>query len=236
MPDRAARRPPSGAHPFRAAWLAAALALIAPAGARGEQTLGVTGGAALGLSQDVRVSEGSGPTRTVATTEGTGVAVGPLGGLTYTLWGANWGLQLEGLYWRTSVQADRPGGGEVRVDQERAVALLSVLGRLHLRDRGGAFGYLGAGVGVVVTGVSPGQTEVGPGVGALAGVALPLAGRLRLRLEARYLVTADVDAGTGSGLQAETSGHSAGNLGHLLFGPHLDAQFVPILIGLDWVF
>ena len=88
---------------------------------------------------------------------------------------------------------------------------------------------------MVWTDVSPGQSEVGPGVGALIGVAFPLGPRLRLRLEARYLVTADVDAGQ-SGLQAETSGNSQGNLGHVLFGPHLDTQFVPILVGLDWVF
>jgi hypothetical protein len=76
---------------------------------------------------------------------------------------------------------------------------------------------------------------VGPGVGALIGIALPLGPHLRLRLEARYLVTSDMEVGH-SGLQAETSGHSQGNLSKILFGPHLDTQFVPLLVGLDWIF
>ena len=213
-----------------------ALVTVTPWPARGEQTLGITGGGVFGLSQDVKAWQLDATGSTMEETQDTGVSAGPMGGLTYTLWGANLGVQVEGLYWRTVIDADRPGGGsQIQVDQDRVALLISVLGRLHFGERGGAYGYLGAGAAVVWTDVTPGQSEVGPGVGALLGVTFPLGPRLRLRLEARYLVTADVDAGH-SGLQAETSGHSQGNLGHVLFGPHLDTQFVPLLVGLDWVF
>jgi hypothetical protein len=57
-----------------------------------------------------------------------------------------------------------------------------------------------------------------------------------LRLETRYLVTPDVDAGGGPGVRAETSGTSGTNPAKLLFGPHLDTQLVPVLSGLDWMF
>jgi hypothetical protein len=224
--------------PFGVVALAAILVTATPWGAYAEQAFGITGGGVLGLSQDVRVWEfdATGQPVALVDTRDTGVSAGPMGGLTYTLWGANLGVQVEGLYWRTTVDADRPGSGsQVRVEQDRVALLISVLGRLHFGEPGGIYGYLGAGAAVVWTGINPGQSEVGPGVGALIGIAFPLGPRLRLRLEARYLVTADVDAGN-SGLQAEPSGNSEGNLGKVLFGPHLDTQFVPILVGLDWVF
>ena len=81
-------------------------------------------------------------------TQDTGLSAGPMGGLTYTLWGANWGVQVDGLYWRTTTDADRPGGGsQIQVDQDRVALLVSVLGRLHFGERGGMYGYLGAGAG-----------------------------------------------------------------------------------------
>ena len=170
-------------------------------------------------------------------TQDTGVSAGPMGGLTYTLWGANLGVQVEGLYWRTTspTRTERVAGRRSRWTRITSPLLISVLGRLHFGEPRGRVRLPRRGRrGGLDRWSVPGQSEVGPGVGALIGVAFPLGPRLRLRLEARYLVTADVDAGH-SGLQAETSGHSQGNLGHVLFGPHLDTQFVPLLVGLDWV-
>src|SRR6266550_1818080 len=83
----------------------------------------------------------------------------------------------------------------------------------------------------------PGQTNVVPGLGAILGVALPITSRLRLRAEARYLLTHDnMDPRNAHGLSTEVSGSRGPNPGRAVFVPHFDTEFVPLLIGLDYVF
>lgn len=220
------------------------LATGLPAPASAEWSLGVTGGLVLAPEQDIRVKEFGvdGRQTSAAETRGAGPEIGAIGGVSVTFWPdveSQVGLQLDAFYWSISPRAHRPppdAGDGRRVDQERVALLASVVGRLFLDEAEGPFLYLGVGAGAVRARVRPGGDDVGPGVAALAGVAIPVTERLRLRLEARYLVSGDVDARARPGLRAETSGGSRGNVGRFAFGPHLDTQFVPLLLGLDWLF
>jgi len=116
------------------------------------------------------------------------------------------------------------------------VLLVSLLGRVSFGEADAHFVYGGLGAGGVFLGVSPGQTTLERAVGALAGVAIPITTQLRLRTEVRYLLTHDVDPKPGRGTATEISGHRGENPGRALFGPHFDTQFVPVLVGLDYVF
>ena len=123
----------------------------------------------------------------------------------------------------------------MRVGQDRGAVLGSFTGRVFLDEQ--KFAYGGLGCGLVAIGVRPGQTNVVPGLGAILGVALPITSRLRLRAEARYLLTHDnMDPRNAHGLSTEVSGSRGPNPGRAVFGPHFDTEFVPLLIGLDYVF
>ncbi|MBI2468753.1 MAG: hypothetical protein HYV62_13220 [Candidatus Rokubacteria bacterium] len=216
---------------------------LVPLPVAAEITLGLTGGVAFVGEQDLKLVEGGADRETVSLTERRGVepSPGPLGGVTLTLWGTPWpwlGLQLDGLYWTTAAStAGTTPDARLTVDQTRTALLLSVLGRLPLDEGRGAFAYGGLGGGVIWSRVNPGgEEDLGAGVGLVGGVAVAVGPRVRLRVEVRYLVAPDVDARRRAGVQAETSGSSDGNPAHALFGPHLDTQFIPLLVGLDWVF
>lgn len=218
-----------------------ALALtLAPLPAAAELSLGLTGGLVLPGEQDVTLTRvGPGGERLAVERPGRDTRSGPLGGLTATWWpsaDSAWGLQLDALGWTTTVTlSDPPAGAPTRIRQSRAALLLSLLARLRLGAPDGAFAYGGLGGGLVATRLDPGASELGPGVGLLGGLAVPLTDRLRVRLEARYLLTSDVDAARRPGWGAETSGTATPLSGRALFGPHLDTRFLPLLLGLDWV-
>ncbi len=111
------------------------------------------------------------------------------------------------------------------------------MGRFLFAGLGGPFTYGGLGGGAVVTRVNPGETALDPGVGALGGLAIPVTPHFRVRAEVRYLVTHDVEAKARRGITTDVSGSRGdSNPGRALFGPHQDTQFVPLLIGLDFVF
>jgi hypothetical protein len=211
--------------------------VVAPTpNARGESSVGVTGGVTLSGDQDVKLVQPG-----VGSTESNDVraAPGPVGGGTASLWLTHFGLQVDGLYWGTSTPGVLPRSlKKVRIDQDRGAVLGSFTGRVFLGEPGDTFAYGGLGCGLVAIGVHPpGQTNVVPGFGALLGVALPMTSRLRLRAEARYLVTHDnIDPRNARGLSAEVSGSRGPNPGRAVFGPHFDTEFVPFLIGLDYVF
>ena len=202
---------------------------------RGESSVGVTGGMTLSGDQDVKIVQPR-----VGNTESRDViaAIGPLGGTTASLWLSHFGLQVDGLYWGTSTPGVLPGSLKtVRVRQDRGAVLGSFTGRVFLDEPGEKFAYGGLGCGLVAIGVHPGQTNVVPGVGALLGVAFPITSHLRVRAEARYLLTHDnIDPKGARGLSTEVSGSRGPNPGRAVFGPHFDTEFVPLLIGLDYVF
>jgi hypothetical protein len=201
----------------------------------GEPSIGATGGATLSGDQDVKITQPH-----IGSTESKDVvaAPGPVGGATGSLWFSHFGLQVDGIYWRTSTPGVLPGSlKKVRVGQDRGALLGSVLGRVFLDQSGDTFAYGGVGSGFVAIGVHPGQTNVVPGFGTLLGVAFPITSHLRLRAEARYLVTHDnIDPRNARSLSTEVSGSRGPNPGRAVFGPHFDTEFVPLLIGLDYVF
>jgi len=200
-----------------------------------ETSIGATGGVTLSGDQDVKIMQpGIGSTESndvVATT-------GPVAGATGSLWFSHFGLQGDAIYWRTSTPGTLPGSlKKVRVSQDRGAFLGSVLGRVFLDQAGDTFAYAGFGSGFVAIGVNPGQTNVVPSFGTLLGLALPITSSLRLRVEARYLLTHDnMDPKNARGLSTEVSGSRGPNPGRAVFGPHFDSEFVPLLIGFDYVF
>lgn len=223
------------------AWL---LLAFAPVPTAAEVSVGLTGGVVFAGEQDLKLAEHGADRQRVSLTERRGVdpSPGALGGLTVTAWGTPWpwlGVQLDALHWTTSATVD-PGGtagtATLTIDQTRTAVFASVLGRLVLDEARGTFAYGGLGGGLVRTRVSRGDEEVGAGLGLVGGVAVPVTPRIRLRVEVRYLVTPDVDASPRTGLRVDTSGSPDGNAAHVVFGPHLDTQFFPLLVGLDWVF
>jgi hypothetical protein len=200
---------------------------------RAESSLGLTGGLTFGGDQDIMIVDRNGS----ALSNDMRAAIGPVGGVTSTFWWSHFGLQLDALYWGTSAQAALPGSlKRVQVNQDRGAVLMSLMGRLSFGESRGPFAYGGLGGGFAVIGVDPGQTAVGPGVGALAGVAIPMTPHFRVRMEVRYLLTHDSDPKAGRGVSTEISGGRGLNPGRALFGPHLDTEFVPLLIGLDYIF
>src|SRR5262249_49917086 len=205
--------------------------VVAPASpARGESSVGVTGGVTLSGDQDVNLVQPR-----VGSTEAHDVsaAPGPVGGTTASLWLTHFGLQVDGLYWGTSAPGVLPRSLKtVRINQDRGAVLGSFTGRVFLDEPGEKYAYGGLGCGVVAIGLHPpGQTNVVPSFGALVGIALPMTSRFRLRVEARYLLTHDnMDPRNARGLSAEVSGSRGPNPGRAVFGPHFDTEFVPLLI------
>src|SRR5206468_12891172 len=129
-----------------------------------EPSVGLTGGLTLSGHQDVTlVNSGQGvESRDVS------AAVGPVGGMTGTLWLGHFGLQLDGLYWRTSAPARLPGSLKtVQVSQDRGAMLTSLMGRVFLDESGRTFAYGGVGGGPVRLRGNPGQTAAPPGTAGM---------------------------------------------------------------------
>lgn len=212
--------------------LAAGFALAWTIPAQAESSVGLTGGLTFAGDQDIMIVDRIGSARS----NDVSAAIGPVGGVTPTFWWHHFGFQLDALYWGTSAAAVLPGSlKRVQVNQDRGAFLMSLMARLRLQP-GGPFAYAGLGSGFAVIGVGPGQTSVQPGVSALAGFAIPVMQNFRIRTEVRYLLTHDSDPKAGRGISTEVSGGGGANPGRAVFGPHFDTQFVPLLIGLDYVF
>lgn len=226
----------------RARWIGGIVLIAAvastggtPSPARGETTAGPTAGAALGGDQDLGLNVIGGPKAGRRVVQhGMTASTGLLAGLAVTHWPESWrwfGVGVEGLFLDTPVRTRR--GQDVA--QTRSVMLVDLLGR-HRIGSGGVFVYAGPTGGFAYTTVRRGGDAVGPAVGALSGVAVPLIPNLRLRFEVQYLVTHDVDFARTHHDRVDVSGDRRNNPANAIFGPHLDTQFLPLRVGLDWVF
>src|SRR2546430_9149305 len=152
--------------------------------ARGESSLGVTGGLTPSGDQDGKIVEPR-----VGSTESHDVraALGPVGGTTASLWLTHFGLQVDGLYWGTSTPGVLPRSLKaVRVGQDRGAVLGSFTGRVFLDGPGEKFAYGGVGCGLVAVGVHPGPTNVVPALRALLRGAPPIPSRPRPPAQAPY--------------------------------------------------
>lgn len=211
-----------------------------PRGARAELSLGLTGGMVFGAEQAVTITTYApgGTVESVVSRDRVPVNPSGIGGLTLTYWldpASAWGVQAEGLYWASSLST-RSATRHFKVDETRAALLVTILGRFLLEGPGSAYFYGGLGGGLVYSRVSPGGDDFGPGVQALAGFAMMATPNIRLRFEVRYLVAPDVEPGKRSAFVAQTSGSGSANPARRIFGSRLDTQFVPVTIGVDWVF
>jgi hypothetical protein len=207
-----------------------------PSAARAELAAGMTAGAALAGNQDF-VLNFFGPERTGIRRIEHDVPVsnGALAGLTLTDWPDAWrwfGAGVEGLFWNTP--ASMRQGRQIDVSQTRAAMLVSILGRYP--SGAGIFVSGGLSGGWAYTTVRHGSDKLGPAVGASTGIAIPVTATLRLRAETQYLATHDADSARSRSSRVDTSGSARGNPARAIFGPHLDTQFLPLRVGLEWVF
>jgi opacity protein-like surface antigen len=228
----------TGARALAIALLAAA-ALGWPGSARAELSAGFTGGLVFGSEEvTVKTYAPTGELDSVTPRERVSVNPGGIGGFTLTYWldpASPWGVQAEAIYWANSLSTRGPIRRFV-VDETRVGVLVTALGRYLLQGPGGPYVYGGIGGGLVYSRVSPGGDDYGPGIQALMGIGMMVTPNIRLRLELRYLVAPDIDPNRRHGDVAQTSGGGTANPAQKIFGGKLDTQFIPLMIGLDWVF
>jgi len=230
-----------------------ALWLGSSAPAAAEIMLGLTGGLVIPGDQDLVFQEypedgGFPATDRVIGQKDVDESLGPLVGATVTAWG-DWSflryfaLQLEPMYWSMQAKgAPSPPAPRFTVHEQRVAVFFSVLARLPVYPEPGrfsgtgrdSFAYLGAGLGPVHSSVSHGASSWDLGYQLLAGVSIPVVSKLRVRLEGRYILAADVDtiSRDSPGWRVDTSGFRRG------FTPnrYTDTQFIPLLVGVDWRF
>ncbi|MFQ5915632.1 MAG: hypothetical protein ACE5JS_20875 [Nitrospinota bacterium] len=172
---------------------------------------------------------------------------GPFGGLSFTAWGDDGllqylALQVEGMHWYISADpAPAPPAPDFTVGQYRLAFFFSALGRLPLYPSLGRFsssaknvlfGFAGVGGGPIYTSIQHGNSEWGLGFQLLGGFSIPVVSKLRIRLEARYILAPDADNPPREGWRVDTSGSP----GEFRWNKHLDTRFIPVLIGFDWIF
>lgn len=228
--------------------------LLGGSPAAAEITVGINGGFVIPGDQDLSFKEyptdGGQPSNSqIASQKRVTPSVGPLVGVQATAW-APWsflryfGLQGDALYWHTSAKGQPgPPAPNFTVSQDRIAFFGSLVARVPVYPELGTFSpevgkdwfvYGGAGLGPAYGRVSHGSSDWNPAYQFLGGISVPLYSQLRLRVEARYLVTSDVDTTPkdGPGWRVDVSGTRSG----LAPDRHKDTRFVPVIFGLDWRF
>lgn len=225
--------------PPRWVLLACALAAFAVP-LRAEIGLGLLGGAIWPGGQDIKARElGAGGVLLAEATD-TDLRGSPGGfvALAATGWASarrGLGARVVLMAWETDFELNQTAtlANRKTLEESFQAGFLFVLGRLPL-DKRGTFLYAGPGGGVAYERIKGGARDRARAFGLLAGIAYPIARRLRGQLEVAYLVCSDLRAGQASGIRLETSGTEGASSGRSLFGPHLDKHFLPITIGLEW--
>lgn len=212
--------------------------LCLPSFSHAENSIGIMGGPMIGTDQDLTLKRRD-PNGGVIRNEfkNQRADVGPFIGLTFTRWldsAPFLGVQFDIVYWRNSLEVNpMPFFPRFSLDEEHTAFLGSILARVFVGKKHGVFLYGGPTGGGVLTDISRGGHDFGPAAGAVGGIAWSLTDHLRIRLEARYLITPDVDVNPKHHTRMESSGSRHGKF---FVGPHLDTGFVPILVGFDWTF
>jgi hypothetical protein len=232
--------PPAVARSNRVRRLALALGAVAVASSPGilaaETSVGLTAGAVLAGHQDFGVNllpprpDGRRLHRDVP------ADAGALAGIAVAEWPDAWrwfGAGADASWWNTPVEFRR-GKRHVDLDQTRTALFLQPLAKYPLTD--GSFVFGGPGGGFAYTTVRHGSDSIGPALSLTTGLAITLTGTLRLRFDAQYVATHDADAARTPSQRIDVSGTARANPAHAVFGAHLDTQFVPLRVGLDWVF
>jgi hypothetical protein len=216
--------------------LVAALTPWLPTTAAAETSVGLTTGGALAGNQDFGVNLLPPRPEGRRLHSNLPADTGAVAGLAVTEWPDAWrwfGVGADALWWNTPVTVKR-GNNTFDLGQTRSALLVQPLARYWITDE--TFLYGGPGGGFAYTTVRHGSDKLGAAVSVLTGIAIPLTQSLRLRFEAQYLATHDADAARTPSQRVDVSGNQRRNPAHVIFGAHLDTQFVPLRVGLDWVF
>ncbi len=230
------------------------LTVAFPTYGKADVTVGLTGGLAIPGNQDLKFREhgANGAEIQKVNQKDVDESLGSFVSLNVTKWGnrgnsRRYGLQLETMYWRTSVKPasvpSLPSVPTYTMDQHRVSGFINALSRLPLyphlgrfprkrkgRSREPVYAYAGLGAGVVYSNINHGADGWGPGLQLLGGVSIPLKSKFRFRLEGRFLLAPDVDSSPKAGWTVDTSGSPTRWRIH----PHLDSQFFLLQLGLDW--
>jgi hypothetical protein len=233
-------------HRSRVAFIPAAVAVAAamvqavPARAGGPVTLGLSAGFAAAGDQDVKVLQYApdGALTDWEHLQGQSVDGGPFAALALTFWpptrADHSAFRLELDAWRATADIDSRISGPVSVEQRRLALIASWVVRLPLgaEDDPERYAYVGVGGGVVAAAVTAEGGGIGPAFSALAGLRIPLGRHVGAHVELRLMTAADVEARHHDRLQYEVSGGASSRIPGQ--DAHLDANFVPITIGVDW--
>lgn len=171
-----------------------------------------------------------------------------LSNVNISAWGAHdvWqhiGIQLDTLFWCLTTKAKDLSNNDpapfTSIEQKRIAFFLNILGRVLVYNfanvsstQGQTYLFGGLGGGPVYTDVQHGQQDWRVGYQFLGGVSIPLRQNLRFRIESRYLLVHDTDAGSKTGWSVDISGTPT----RFRFGQHQDTRFFGVLVGVDWQF
>jgi hypothetical protein len=218
--------------------------LLIPAAARAQLEIGASGGAVFGWAQDVHVEEpdGVGRMSEVVHEKSKTLAPGGFWGVGVDYWWkprSSWGMEFGALAWENQLAiAHWPGMTRQCYAQQHLAFTANGTGRLMLTSTGPSYLYAGLGGGPGISRLRRSRTQVGPALSLLLGACLP-AGKTGITacLETRYLITRDFNAlvhTSGRNQELRLSGHPSSMTARPVFGPHQDARFLALSLGLRW--
>jgi len=230
--------------PFAALAALSAVLLLVPSAARAQLEIGASGGAVFGWAQDVHVEErnDSGLLREVVHEKSKTLAPGGFWGVGVDYWWkprSSWGLEFGAVGWQNQLAiAHWPGMTRQCYAEQHLAFTANGTGRLMLTSTGESYLYGGLGGGPGVSRLRRSHTQVGPALSLVTGACLP-AGKTGITacLESRYLITRDFNALVHTGGRDQNlrlSGHPSSTSARPIFGPHQDARYLALSLGLRW--
>jgi hypothetical protein len=223
---------------------AAGFLLLAPAPARAQLEIGASGGFVSAWAQDVHVEEANltGHMYEVVHEKSKTLARGGLWGVGVDYWWkprSSVGLQLGAVGWENQLAISHwPSMTRQCYGQQHLAFLANLTGRLMLSESGSSYLYGGLGGGPGISRLRRSRTQLGPALSLLAGACMP-AGHTGVTacLESRYMITRDFNARVHTDNRDQNlrlSGHPNSYTARPVFGPHQDARFLAVSLGLRW--
>jgi len=218
--------------------------LLVPAPARAQLEIGASGGFVSAWSQDVHVEEPNyaGHMYEVVHEKEKPLARGGLWGVGVDYWWkprSSVGLQLGAVGWQNQLAISHwPTMTRQCYAQQHLAFPVNVMGRLMLTESGASYLYGGIGGGPGISRLRRSRTQLGPALSLVAGACLP-AGHTGVTacLESRYMITRDFNARVHTDNRDQNlrlSGHPSSYTARPIFGPHQDARFLAVSLGLRW--
>jgi hypothetical protein len=222
----------------------AGIFLLVPAPASAQLEIGASGGFVSAWSQDVHVEEPNyaGHMYEVVHEKEKPLARGGLWGVGVDYWWkprSSVGLQLGAVGWENQLAISHwPTMTRQCYAEQHLAFLANVTGRLMLTESGRSYLYGGIGGGPGISRLRRSRTQLGPALSLVAGACLP-AGHTGVTacLESRYMITRDFNARVHTDNRDQNlrlSGHPSSYTARPIFGPHQDARFLAVSLGLRW--